>query len=423
MDEPCQSDYNINFCKNNYDLFYRQGNLYRYGLLNDEHKLINTGENLNSNELPEKSDINNNNIINYQLGFYNLSPNSNDDYLNMDNNNFNRIINNNEENNNPEILPDSKNIELNQNKNTTCHVDKVNGKQIIMTNEMVSNKLTELFKTNQINIETLKEMQMLKKKKRRRTNAEIELDKKLEPEVKIEKKRGRQKKGLKIVEKLVIKHPKDADDNMAKKINTYYIEQIRSWTNKSFLDKNMNFISDKLLKKKKDNYFYKLLPSLITTKINKESIIDLMEKKFKDIFYSYPVSKKYKSDKDHNKNLIDKIYSENDQPFVVFILEMTFIEGLNFFNGQITDEYIINYFKNNYSFNEELILKFVQNFKKIGTFLDKLHKDNKGQINDNDLQNYIQKISVLCLNFENSFKNKYKRKESSKNKIVESEIK
>jgi len=422
MDEPCQSDYNINFCKNNYDLFYRQGNLYRYGLLNDEHKLINTGENLNSNELPEKSDINNNNIINYQLGFY-LSPNSNDDYLNMDNNNFNRIINNNEENNNPEILPDSKNIELNQNKNTTCHVDKVNGKQIIMTNEMVSNKLTELFKTNQINIETLKEMQMLKKKKRRRTNAEIELDKKLEPEVKIEKKRGRQKKGLKIVEKLVIKHPKDADDNMAKKINTYYIEQIRSWTNKSFLDKNMNFISDKLLKKKKDNYFYKLLPSLITTKINKESIIDLMEKKFKDIFYSYPVSKKYKSDKDHNKNLIDKIYSENDQPFVIFILEMTFIEGLNFFNGQITDEYIINYFKNNYSFNEELILKFVQNFKKIGTFLDKLHKDNKGQINDNDLQNYIQKISVLCLNFENSFKNKYKRKESSKNKIVESEIK
>ena len=422
MDEPCQSDYNINFCKNNYDLFYRQGNLYRYGLLNDDHKLINTGENLNSNELPEKSDINNNNIINYQLGFY-LSPNSNDDYLNMDNNNFNRIINNNEENNNPEILPDSKNIELNQNKNTTCHVDKVNGKQIIMTNEMVSNKLTELFKTNQINIETLKEMQMLKKKKRRRTNAEIESDKKLEPEVKIEKKRGRQKKGLKIVEKLVIKHPKDADDNMAKKINTYYIEQIRSWTNKSFLDKNMNFISDKLLKKKKDNYFYKLLPSLITTKINKESIIDLMEKKFKDIFYSYPVSKKYKSDKDHNKNLIDKIYSENDQPFVIFILEMTFIEGLNFFNGQITDEYIINYFKNNYSFNEELILKFVQNFKKIGTFLDKLHKDNKGQINDNDLQNYIQKISVLCLNFENSFKNKYKRKESSKNKIVESEIK
>ncbi len=284
MDEPCQSDYNVKFSENNYDYYNRQYNLYRDGFLNDDHKLINTGENLNSNELPEKSDINNNNIINYQLGFYNLFPNINDDYLNMGNDNFNRIINNGEVNYNPEILPDSKNIELDQNKNTTCHMDKVNGKQIIMTNEMVSNKLTELFKTNQINIETLKEMQMLKKKKRRRTNAEIELDKKLEPEVKIEKKRGRQKKGLKIVEKLVIKHPKDADDNMAKKINTYYIEQIRSWTNKSFLDKNMNFISDKLLKKKKDNYFYKLLPSLITTKINKESIIDLMEKKIQRYF-------------------------------------------------------------------------------------------------------------------------------------------
>ena len=200
MDEPCQSDYNVKFSENNYDYYNRQYNLYRDGFLNDDHKLINTGENLNSNELPEKSDINNNNIINYQLGFYNLSPNINDDYLNMGNDNFNRIINNGEVNYNPEILPDSKNLELNQNKNTTCHVDKVNGKQIIMTNEMVSNKLTELFKTNQINIETLKEMQMLKKKKRRRTNAEIELDKKLEPEVKIEKKRGnkRRKKGKQI---------------------------------------------------------------------------------------------------------------------------------------------------------------------------------------------------------------------------------
>ena len=53
MEEPCQSDYNVKFSENNYDYYNRQYNLYRDGFLNDDHKLINTGENLNSNELPE----------------------------------------------------------------------------------------------------------------------------------------------------------------------------------------------------------------------------------------------------------------------------------------------------------------------------------------------------------------------------------
>ena len=415
--------YNIKFGEEDFEEDIKQYNFYKDTILNDEHKLVNTGENINPNDLIlEKNDIKGSNCSNYQLGFY-LTPNYNDDYLNMENNHLNKIINNYEANYNPEILPDSKNIELNQNKNTTCHIDKVNGKQIVVTNDMISNKFVELFNTNQIDKETLKEMQMLKKKKKRRTNAQIEQDKLLQPEVKVEKKMGRHKKGSVINPKITIKHPKDADDNMAKKINTYYIEQIRLWINKSFLDDNLNFISINCIKKKKINYFFKLSPSLITTNIKKETIIELMKKKFKDIYYNYPISNKYKSDYEHNKKLIDKIYNEGKQVFVIFILEMTFLEGLNYFNGQITDESIINYFKKNTIYDEKIITKFIQNFSKIGAFLDKLHKDNKGEIDDNSLKNYFQKICVLCLNYQDSFENKYDRKENTKNKIVDSKVK
>ena len=48
-----------------------------------------------------------------------------------------------------------------------------------------------------------------------------------------------------------------------------------------------------------------------------------------------------------NRELINKIYKEGKESFVIFILEMKFIEGLNFFNGQIKDEEIIAYFKKN----------------------------------------------------------------------------
>ena len=53
----------MKFFANNCDYYNRQYSLYRDGFVNDDDK--NTWENLNSNELQEKSDINNNNTINY----------------------------------------------------------------------------------------------------------------------------------------------------------------------------------------------------------------------------------------------------------------------------------------------------------------------------------------------------------------------
>ena len=411
MDENEPNIYKLQINEENFDDYFKQDNIYRGAFLQEElnHKII--GENLNSKEIfLEKNILDENN---FQFGIY---SDCNDEYLDLDINNDNKINNN-----------EIKNLELNQNKNTTtCHIDNVNGKQIVLTNDMISNKLAEYFKTSQMDIETIKEMQMLKKKKERRTNDQIKLDKILNPEIKTIKSRGRHKKDCFLKEKLLIKHPKDADDNLAKKINTFYMEQIRNWLNKSFLDENMNFISDKFLKKGNVYYFFKLAPKLITTKIKKNSIIEVMKKKFKDIYTDYPVSDKYKSDKDHNKKLINKIFEEANQLFVIFILEMTFIEGMNYFCGQISDENIINNFKlknKNNTYDDKLIIKFIQNFKKITAFVDKLHKENKGKTDDNEMKNYIQKACVLCLNFQDSFEKKYNRKESRKLKKEDSNAK
>jgi hypothetical protein len=192
------------------------------------------------------------------------------------------------------------------------------------------------------------------------------------------------------------------------------MEQVRNWMNSSFLNKNLtDFETEKVRKRDKKGLFLKLIPTLISTQIKKESIMKILDTKFRDIFYNNQLSSKYKNiSPDNNKILINQIYTEKNQYFVIFILEMTFQEGLNYFNGQIQDEQIIAYFKKNYNFSDNLINKFISNFGKIGKLHDKLNK--KKDKNDEELKNYLIKINVLSLNYKTSFEKKYKRSENKK---------
>ena len=55
---------------------------------------------------------------------------------------------------------------INNEKNSdNKNYDKNNGKKIITTNEMITNKFQEYFKNKRINVDNLKEMQLLKKKR------------------------------------------------------------------------------------------------------------------------------------------------------------------------------------------------------------------------------------------------------------------
>ena len=413
MDDFEENYFNFHIGEEDYYPEKNNENFYNENNKIDEQKIISTGENHNS----KKNDLNENNLLNGQ----NILYSNIEEVINIEKNSDCKNIINDAILMNSEIFQENNKIEfLNLNRETyNSQYNTVNGKQIITTNEMITNKFQELFNNPEINVKKLEDMQMIKKKRKRRTKKQIEIDKTLSHEEKVEKKRGRIKKNSKPNLNIKINHPKDADDNIIKKINTFFSEQIREWLNKSFLDETMNdFQTIKYRKKNNKGIFMKLSPKLISTQIKKELMMKIMDTKFKDIFYSNEISLKYKKiNPNTNKILIDQIYKEGKQYFLIFILEMTFLEGLNYFNGQIPDETIIKYFKDNYNASDELIQKFIGNFGKIGQLLDKLYKKKEDK-DDDETKDYLTKINVLCLNYKQSFDKKYIRGESKKNKDV-----
>ena len=315
--------------------------------------------------------------------------------------------------NKTEILSDNRFMENNiQNKSTTCQMKTLNGKQINTGNQITDEIFEYLFKKKEIKEETIKNFKMLKKKRRRRTKKEIELAKKSKvPEIKKEKKKGRKKKVETKDEKNEKKHGKNDEDNISKKLNGVIIETARNCMNKSFIKENLDFEDIRLNKKYHRNYFLKLEPVLIINRIKKQIRIEILNSSFKEIFTKYPISKRYKKySKSSNIDLIDKIYKENNQPFVKYMLDMTFLECLNFFAGKTSEENIINYFKENYNFDETVILKFINNFEKIGQFFTKQHEKYKKEGNsDAEIMEYLDIVTLVCLNYKKLFEDKFDR--------------
>ena len=236
------------------------------------------------------------------------------------------------------------------------------------------------------------------------------------PEIKVKKRLGRKKTDN--VEKVVKanEHTKFKDDNMMKKINSYFQENVRNWLNNSFIDEKGNFETMKSRTKLKKGIFLKIDPKKITTNLKKEEAINKMNEKMKNIF-SNKISQKYKNTKENpNKELIKEIYTNNNQPFVKFILDLTFIQIFNYFNGQNSGEDFKNYFLSN-NFDDNLVGQFFNNFKKIEKFLNdiKTKEENLGQSKEM-IQEYIQRLSLLCLNYKEWFNNKFKRSQNKNKK-------
>ena len=158
----------------------------------------------------------------------------------------------------------------------------------------------------------------------------------------------------------------------------------------------------------------KIDPKIITTNLKKKEAIDKMNEKMKNIF-SNRISRKYKKNTENpNKALIDEIYEKNNQPFVMFILELTFIQIFYYFNGQNKGEDLKQYFlaKN---FHENLVEQFFNNFNKIEVFLSEIKtKEEKAGHSKEIIHEYVQRLSLLCLNYEEWFNNKFTRSQNKK---------
>ena len=367
----------------------------------------------NSEKENSRSDEHNNyDIINPTIlnNFTNYKSESNENYdcgnnlnihFNNDKQNFIDPIEYANKNTNENHIGDiynNQNISQNDNKKTAItnniNTMNVNGKQINTNNEQICITLNELYNIKGVNIETKHDMQLLKKKNKRRTRKEIDLDKQKEGEKKVEiKARGRKKKEMQFI--IQSKHSKKSDDNIMKKINSFYLDSVRDWLNNSFLDEKGFFETLKQRQKLKKPIFLKIKPQIITTNLKKKSAINTINEKFKNIL-SNEISIKYSTiQTEENIILIDSIYKENNQPFIKCILDSTFIDILNYFSGQNNGENIKNYLLN-MNISEQMIEEFLNKFKKIKIFLSKIAEKEKKDKNK-ESQDYVERISLLCI--------------------------
>ena len=401
---------------------------------NIETKIVNKDVNNGSNDFkgPKIININNNNNLNKNdyneyLNYNNINIQYNTEKPNVYNydqneiNELNKYCENNRNASNENcfngegdllqvnIQKYCEQIENKKTSNTSINTVHLNGKQINTLNEVVSKSLNDLFHTNDINLDKKKDMQLLKKKKKRRTKKEVEEEKRLKlQEIKIKKKLGRKSNDNIGNDNLNNEHTKFNDDNIMKKINSYFLEDCRNWLNSSFLNNNGEFESLKSRKRQKKE-FLKISPKIITTNLKKENALIVMNEKFKTIF-SKNISQKYRNyDNNQNEQFIKQIYEDKNQPFVIFILELTFLQLFNYFNGQDNGDNFKKHFLAQ-NFNENLVDQFLNNFNKIEKFLRSIKsKDENGNLSPESIQEYVQRISILCLNYQEWFKNKFTR--------------
>ena len=189
-------------------------------------------------------------------------------------------------------------------------------------------------------------------------------------------------------------HTRDSEDNKILKIKSYFWKSLYSFIRDSFLDK----------------YEFLKLEVSINKNLKKKFNENLFKMKLKDIYSIYKISKKYrKHDKDINKNLINKIYKEHKEKVVIKILNLTYIEAFDIFRRKIKDlkPELIN------KVNKTDILDN-KKFKDFDDFLEKIREEEEEEGNNiGDIEEYINDIKRLCLQFEEWFKQKSGRNRSN----------
>ena len=74
-----------------------------------------------------------------------------------------------------------------------------------------------------------------------------------------------------------------------------------------------------------------------------------------------------------------------------------------------------SYIKEVYSYNykQELVEQFIKNFDKIDIFMDNIYQNLKREKKKTEIKEYLDRVSVLCLNYKQSFEKKYERKDKN----------
>ena len=163
-------------------------------------------------------------------------------------------------------------------------------------------------------------------------------------------------------------HNRFSEDNMARKIKSFFLSLIITILNEYLKDTTIQFLK----------LYYE-----INKDLNVKFNLALFGKKLKDIFIEFPISSKYNTQKENNnKNLIEKIYAEKKEVAVISLLERTY---LDLFENMFITDYL-------------------------ETFLnDAMKKGKRKESEKNNDIIYKEKIKKLCMNFKKWFEDKIPR--------------
>ena len=186
-------------------------------------------------------------------------------------------------------------------------------------------------------------------------------------------------------------HNKFTQDNIMRKIKSYFLTFCHNIINKSLKNKNLQFLK---------------LNSLINENLKKDYNLKLLDTTFKELYAESEISSKYKKQYKesfyNNKYTIEKIYSENEETETIQILNLTYRDMFNIFRRKIKK---INTELENKIYNIPL-LESQQN-NNINIFFEEVRKQ---EIEKNEpkekIEEYIKEIKNLCFNYEEWFLNK-----------------
>jgi hypothetical protein len=220
----------------------------------------------------------------------------------------------------------------------------------------VDNNLTNLGKTRATSLLGIK------------TNrSEEKSSKELENEKTKKNNCGRKSKNSKVKGE----HNKYSEDNIMRKIKSYFLSYVHKKLNNSFIDKKYQFLK---------------LYSFISECLKKDYNVLLMKRTFKDLYQNSPISGKFRKQKENNpycnKTIIEHIDNQNNNELkefeVISILNRTYLD--------VFKEFII------YGLDE-----FLNEIKET--------EDKNGE-SEEDTKSYIKNIKKISMDYENWFLSK-----------------
>lgn len=177
---------------------------------------------------------------------------------------------------------------------------------------------------------------------------------------------GRKLKG----DKSERKHNKFGEDNMMNKVKTYYLKFVQDQANSTLSPGH-----DKFCKISKE----------VSSNLQKDFNIVLMNKKIGDIFSEYSINGRYSKsqyDKNYNSKLVARIMRDNKEKSTIEFLNKTYKEVL--------DIMVKNHLK---KFKEDILIKEIKNGEK-----------------KEDAEKYVNDLVELLQNYESWFKEKSGRR-------------